>query len=479
MGVGSVLHKSGGGVQLGTMPRVLLGTLLSAAILAACDGPPAAPAVPDDPDPPGGGDAPGGPVTGWAFEATFDGDPSAPSQAALPAAFDYSVTHRTHPRDHDPVFVAFPADHGMDCAGPSPQADPVPQHAVTTSHRSSGRAPDESFFVCRDHLMSSMGDVEGYSVTAFWPRQEFDFAEGGVLEFDVNLTAAARSWWEVLIVPRDQLKVGAARSWLPIDETYPRDRILLDFFGGTRRLEVGTGAVDPEGWIAGASDWGAWAQRHPDDPANEDRRIRRAMRLHLGDEGLIWAVETADGALDSLVLEVPGGLPFHRGLVLFKTHAYTPRKDGNTDTYTFHWDDVRFTGPVVGRYDAYETESLVYLQSNGSRAVGESASTTLQLPRTGPEPVLFGQVHNAMRGQVRVRINDGPERVVEPMDWTEESCHAAGWSSFRLPVPGDEWRVGANEVRFTIGPRPACVAGWVWDGFSIKGLEVQMPVVAG
>ena len=35
--------------------------------------------------------------------------------------------------------------------------------------------------------MLSMGEVEGYSVTSFWPRQEFDFANGGVLAFDVNV----------------------------------------------------------------------------------------------------------------------------------------------------------------------------------------------------------------------------------------------------------------------------------------------------
>ena len=25
-----------------------------------------------------------------------------------------------------------------------------------------------------------MGDVKGYSVTAFWPKQEFDFSTGGM-----------------------------------------------------------------------------------------------------------------------------------------------------------------------------------------------------------------------------------------------------------------------------------------------------------
>jgi hypothetical protein len=70
-------------------------------------------------------------------------------------------------------------------------------------------SPMKAFFICKDHMMSSMGDVEGYSVTAFWPRQEFDFSYGGVLEFDVNINDNhPRSWFEVMIVPRAELKTG-------------------------------------------------------------------------------------------------------------------------------------------------------------------------------------------------------------------------------------------------------------------------------
>ena len=457
-------------------PERLAAVCIFGALFAACDTVTPTP-TPDD-EPPGEGSPDPLPPGGgpWAFVATFDGDPAGPSQQPIPPEFDFSVTHRTHPRNHDPLFDPFPADHGMDCGGPTPSLDPVPQHPVVTSHRTSGRRPDASFFVCRGHLMSSMGDVEGYSVSAFWPRQEFDFADGGVLEFDVNLTAAARSWWEIVIVPRDQLRVGAARVWLPIDETYPEDRILLDFNGGKRRLEVGTADVDPLGWIAGESDWASWADLHPDDPANSDRRIRRRMRLEVTETSLTWSIDRGDGSMDSLAVALPDGLPFTRGLVVFKTHAYTPRKDGNLDTYTFHWDNLRFTGPVVGRYESFETEELVYLQSNGNRAIGERRSVSIDLPALGAgagPPVLFGQVHNAMRGQVRLKINGGEERVVDPFEETGHNCNAPGWTSFRVPLTVGDLKVGPNTFEWIIGPRPSCVADWVWDGFSIKGLEVQ------
>jgi len=410
----------------------------------------------------------------WAFTEPFDGDPAAPSQALLPASFDFAVTHRTHPRNHDPGFEPFPADHGADCAGPSPPI--AAQHLVTTTHATSGAVPDESFFVCKNHMMSSMGEVDGYSVTSFWPRQEFDFAGGGVLEFDVNINAGhPRSWWEVLIAPRHLMKIGAAQDWLPIDETYPSERIVLTFSAQSKReIQVGTGAVAPAGWIVDASDWRRWADVDSTDPALADRRIRRRMRVELLPEEIIWSVEKQDGTFDSYSAPVPGGLPFTRGLVLFKTHAYTPEKDDNFDLYTYHWDNLRFSGPVVGRYRSYETAPLVYLQANGSRPIGDSGSAVIDLPDSLVAPVLAGQVHGAMTGQIILSINGGPNLEVHPIDYgNQPDCSHTGWASFRLPVDPAQLVPGPNTFTWTVGPRPACAESWLWDGFSIKSLEVQ------
>ncbi|MCB0127078.1 MAG: hypothetical protein KDE31_35445 [Caldilineaceae bacterium] len=414
-------------------------------------------------------------LDGWAFVETFDGDPSSPSQDLLPRSFDYVVTHRTHPAEHLKTFDAYPADHDMTCAGPDPNVSPLPQHMVVTSHLTNGDHPDASFYICKNHMMSSMGDVEGYSVSAFWPKQEFDFAQGGVLEFDVNLNDNhPRSWWEVVIVPREQLKVGAAHHWLPIDETYPEDRILFDFSNNKRSIQVGTGALEPDGIVVEAADWQAWAGHHPDDPANTDRRIRRTNRIILQQNSISWAIEKADGTFDDYMVEIPDGLPFTRGLVLFKTHAYTPQKDGNVDNYTFHWDNIRFSGPVVGLYEDYEAEEIVYLQRNGSRSIGEKATVTIDLPEIDNMPVLFGQVHNAMRGQVLLQINDGPQMVVNPLAYAANNCYSSGWESFRIELKREWIHQGKNTFTWEIGPRPACVADWIWDGFSVKNLEVQL-----
>ncbi len=406
----------------------------------------------------------------FTYTETFDGDPAGPTQSALPASMDFSVTHRTHPRDHNPTFEQYPADHGSDCAGPPNQ------HLVQTSHLSNGTNPDESFFVCKNHMMSSMGDVEGYSVTAFWPRREFDFSGAGVLSFDVNINDRhPRVWWEVLITPRAQMKVGAAQEWLPIDETYPEDRIVLTFHQNSRRsIQIGTGAVAPDGWIIDETDWREWRYIEPTDPALSDRRIRRRHTIVFTDNRVSWLIEKPDGTYDRYDVDVPMGLPFSRGLVLVKTHAYTPEKDGNFDKTTFHWDNIRFTGPEVGVYDAFETNELVYLQANGSRAIGETETASITIPRTGPNPVVFGQIHGALNGQVLLRINGGTQRTIHPLHYSDDGCSTSGWASFRLEVAPSELVVGANTFEWEIGPRPACVPDWMWDGFSIKGLEIQL-----
>ena len=419
----------------------------------------------------------------WALEETFDGDPPSPSQALLPRNFDYVVTHRTHPQEQfTKAYRPFLADHDEACNGPDPDVFPLPQREVRTVQTSNGDFPDESFFVCKHHMMSSMGEVEWYSLASFWPRQEFDFSDGGTLEFDVNINLGHtfRHWWEVMIVPRDQLKVAAGPVDAAIDETYPRDRIVFSFRDLVRHVKVGTGAKAPDGWLVddrhfGRYDWARWGDLHPDDPALADRRLRRTMRIRLASERIVWGIETADGTFDERVVDVPGGLPFERGLVVFKTHAYTPEKDGNYDTYTFHWDNIRFDGPVTGRYEVHAADDVVYLQANGDRRIGDTQTVTVMLPDVGENPVLFGQINQPMRGQVLLSVNGGPDIEVAPYEYDRDDCWSGDWKSFRLPLEPDWLEPGLNTLQWTVGPRPGCAVGsYPWNGFSAKFLQIQM-----
>ncbi|MEM9057987.1 MAG: hypothetical protein AAGD86_10945 [Pseudomonadota bacterium] len=422
----------------------------------------------------------------WAYEQTFDGDPAAPSQALLPADMEFVATHRTHPQEQfTKAYAPYLADHGDNCAGPNPDVVPLPQHFVYTRQDSHGKAPDESFFVCKNHMMTALGEVDPYSNSAFWPKQEFDFSDGGTLMFDVNINLGfgQRVWWEVMITPRDQLKASAAPLQSAVDETYPLDRIVLQFREGVRAIRVGKDALAPHGWLVDERqffqyDFAYWRDLHPFDPALDDRRIRRTMRVRLEPNRVIWGIETEEGTFDEYTVDVPEGLPFDRGLVVFKTHAYTPVFHNNFDNYTFHWDNIRFDGPVVGRYESYPASDVVYLQRNGDRPLDDTQTVTIDLPRTGRTPVLFGQVNAMLPGQALVSINGGPELAIEPYQFADGQC-ASGewrdWTSFRMELDPAWLRPGVNTLRWRVGPRPACAegTGW-WNGYSVKFLQVQL-----
>ena len=258
---------------------------------------------------------------------------------------------------------------------------------------------------------------------------------------------------------------------------------MLVFQDSKRTIQVGRGALDPDGVLLDASEDYGWEQNHPGDIANVDRRVRRKMRVVMDDGRLIWSIETANGSFDSYQVDVPGGLPFTRGLVIFKTHAYTPEKEGNFDAYTFHWDNIRFSGPEVGRYEVYEASKPVSLETNGNRPIGDRQTIAIELPESpvnlGHGPMLFGQIHSALRGQVMLSINGRTPIAVHPYSYSENDCTTEDWHSFRLPLDASLLRSGDNTFTWIVGPRPACAGSdWPWDGFSVKGLEIQFAQAA-
>ncbi len=418
--------------------------------------------------------------TTWAFEETFDyGAPTAPSQPLLPKNFDYTVTHRSHPDTPDGLnsngsYGTFPADHDEDCTFDGTNAM---QHTVSTDHRNNSLNPDQSFYICNNHMMSSMGEVEGYSVTTFWPRQEFDFASGGTLEWDVNLNTQSRNWYEVVIMPRNQFHIAPAIASLPIDENYPKDRIVLRFGspdGGERLIAVSNQA--PSGGEDNdrnrSNEWNTWKNAYPSDPANTDRRIRRKNRLTIENNRLTWGIQKQDGTFDNAVLDVPQGLPFTRGLVEFKTHAYTPDKDEIHHRHTFHWDNIRFSGPKLIPYQSFETNDVVTL--NG---VGSTKTQTLNLTRIGANPVLMGQIHFSIKGALKLSINGNPDINIYPSIFDSTTrCFVDGWGTYWKTINPAQLKVGANTLKWTYAQEPSCSSAWWHNYTSIKDTEIQMDV---
>jgi hypothetical protein len=128
---------------------------------------------------------------------------------------------------------------------------------------------------------------------------------------------------------------------------------------------------------------------------------------------------------------------------------------------TFHWDDIRFSGPRLPMYDVYESPMVVDLAANGSRPIGASTTQVVTLPRVGREPVLFGQTHGGLRGQVLLRINGRPQLEVQPHSHSAKNntCWFGTWRSFRVPLEPALLRIGDNTLEWTVGPRPACADG--------------------
>lgn len=419
----------------------------------------------------------------WAFWGKFDGLPSSPSQKLLSNEnIDFVVTHRTHPKEHfSKLFEKFPGDHDDSCVPPDPKTKPLPSHMIRTSHNGTGSNPDESFYICTNHMMVALGEVSPYSIAAFFPKQEFDFSKGGTVEFQVSNNARRRRhWWEIVINPRSLMSVAAGPEWAPIEEHYPTERIVFRFFHGFREMQVGTEQQDPLGRVGFATEEdpyrGPWYDRYPTDESMFDRRIQRQHRIVISKDlrSVMWSTETPNGGWDNLSMRLKKPMPFTRGMLLVKTHSYTPGKDGNTDDFTDHWDNIRFSGPKVGRYINYEANENIYLERNGDRQVGDEATNVINVKKVGKKPILFGQVHMPIKGEVLLSINGQKFVEIRPYRYTD-GCTAEGWKSFQLTVNVAHLKKGMNSFRWVIGKR-SCVSKilFQWIGFSVKSLELQI-----
>ena len=451
----------------------------------------------------------------WAFQETFDGTPSSPSRDLLPRRFDYEWTQRQHLFHVDgyPDTASSGGFYGTYPASHSDHCDPPPTtHTANNMHRTNGGNPDQAFYICNNHIMSAVANIGSkyYSIASFWPRQEFDFSGGGVLEFDTDLADSrdGGSWWEVALMPRQEFVASPAIWWRPWDgDRYPKDRIVLAVRPGgsgqgwARLMTVGKGAIEPSGVTAEAGDWTTWNNLHPGDPALTDPRIRRKHRIEISNSQILWKTQTADGGWDTLTMPLPSGLPMTRALVNFKTHTLGGgNPDGNPNwtpdnaNHTVHWDTIRFTGPVLAPYVAYEASPPV-LDLEATRnptsyipiSQGTTDTQTVTLPAIGANPILAGQTHAGAPGHILLSVNGGPKRTVLPMMYPAQSdeayggnqsdpsyCFFNGWRQFRIPLNASELRTGDNTLTWEVGPPTTCTNQQWWpNGFGVKATEIQ------
>ncbi len=216
-------------------------------------------------------------------------------------------------------------DHDRNCGPPDTQR-------TIESSWTGGRADfslDDLVYTCRDHVMTTMGDVDGYSIVWFSPDTTFSGTAIRTVAWDVNVTdLGGRQWWEVSIVPAGT-EFLATVDWLAGTAnigTYHPEAIVVGNGPFGRDVSI----------VTGGEDRAERGQRVCDlDPEGcGSKMIRRAFSVTDNRDGTI----TVDyGAM--FTQTVAGSLPpsFE---VYFKDHNYTPDKDGVPIGHTWHWDNV-------------------------------------------------------------------------------------------------------------------------------------------
>jgi hypothetical protein len=236
--------------------------------------------------------------------------------------FDWGIYHR------DEFLVAqksWSADHDLNCGSPDTQRTVIRDN------------PQTSFYTCRDHLMTSIGDTAGYSTGWFSPKQSFTGATQ--VSWDVNVTdLGARQWWEVMLVPTS-FNSGVAScpqcavagllapdpSGLP---AYPRGSIVVGNGPFGRDINVSTDGVNRN--VA------QYQSICSIDPAGcASKAIRRTFSIADNRNGTITVNY---GGMRTYT--VPGSFPTGGFKVVLKDHSYTPNKDGRPVGYTWHWDSI-------------------------------------------------------------------------------------------------------------------------------------------
>jgi hypothetical protein len=235
------------------------------------------------------------------------------------------------------------ADHDTrlaDCGDPTVHQHPQAARTDTVFHDA------ELTYVCRDHMMTTMGDVSGYSVTWFSPNQSFDDIDRVCFDASVHAGLTGdRQWWEVAVQPYHATPVISAIDWLAGTANLPS-------YGEVGAVVLSFGPANPPYYRISIRDSFDDGVGDADVAAFNDRAIRRAHCFTDTAAGLRFESWTrnSDGSMGTKWNDatVAGDFPAGPLEVVFKSHAYTPTKScwqfnlpGDAcASYSWHWDNV-------------------------------------------------------------------------------------------------------------------------------------------
>lgn len=279
------------------------------------------------------------PPVGGAFVETFTDD------EAWRTRWDVDIHHR------DEVNVSLTpwvGDHDLTCSPPDIQR----QVSATDHDPGPGIDRSEQVYRCgtdggvgNAHMMTSIGDVDGYSTISFSPKQAF--AQLHKVCWDQNVTdAGGRGWTEVVIVPASKVADGNLNHVNPEFESVDDTEKFHDnstwgamihgqYFG----LEVFANGV--------TSKAGEYYQFGRDVAGQQSRAIRRQHCLFINANNTVTV--QVDQGVDGFWTHTYPGVIQANSRVIFEQHAYTPDKDGEACQtrgvltgcrYTWHWDNL-------------------------------------------------------------------------------------------------------------------------------------------
>jgi hypothetical protein len=223
------------------------------------------------------------------------------------------------------------ADHDLNCGSPDSK------RTLNAQDR------DGSTYWCRQHFMTSMGHVDGYSTIAFSPKQTF--ATVSRVCWDQNVTdMGSRQWTELKVTPADSL-VYEGKPYLASTGpgTLTIDPYAAQPVEGTLNLRFVPAYDGLRGWQSGQDTEivrDPYYGRGDPEGLNSSAIRRQHCVSDLGNGQLRLTIDQGDSEYRR---DFPGYFP-PNARVVFEDHNYTPDKDGNANNrYTWHWDNLTIT----------------------------------------------------------------------------------------------------------------------------------------
>jgi len=433
--------------------------------------------------------------TAWAFEELFDGAPATPQPWTSPKmdiVVDLQEGQELDSAGNAVQTMKIEASHGPDCGAPigrSPAS--LNNHVIDVATYSDQwgthldlmgfqtRTRPQLVFQCNNHMMTVV--KAGYAVTAFMPRQVFDWTgRTGTFQVDSNVFSFGRSWWDLYIVPADEMWVNIQQRNQGGINMMPKRAVLFSFGANRPMVEV----IDNHQIVERHTHWQMFQDAFPNDPAVNDPRIRRTFRFRINQTSYFYEVQKADGSFWVIQGNFDKPLTFSRGLTKIEHHAYNPTKDGINanpwSQWTYHWDNLKFDGPVIPAHTAIEPGPH-FIRAWPGNAI---PPLRFNVPTADiRNPVLVGDIRSYM-----TRSDGDPANSTH---WAQFRLNGGAWTdlrsqltniavadegfSFKNPLNG--LRQGENIVEFRLNDSPT-FPNWMKRA-DIQEVEIQMDPVNG